>query len=268
MQRFKEWTEFHPIVFGLVITIAYILMLVGATMLSAVWPGAAGSGFGSPGGTLGRILATALFLTVLYLLGWLRSAGFASPGSWRTWLATLLLAAFAVPASAYALAGRLDFRSAFPTFTGPVILFILVAAFLEEVVFRGLILHGFVRAWGRNGRGQVQSILAAALFFASIHLLDFLSGRPLPSVLMQSLEAFILGIFLGALVLGSSSIYPAFFFHGVLNLAGYLVIGSLGVEPDPSAWLLLSLLILPLAVFGAALRGTRLPRPAPLSTVR
>jgi membrane protease YdiL (CAAX protease family) len=268
MQRFKIWAETHPIVFGLVITIAYILALIGATMLSAVWPGAAGSGFGSPGGMLGRILAIGLFLAVLYRFGWLRPAGFASPGSWRTWLVTLLLAVFAVLASAYALAGGLDFRSVFPTLTGPVILFILVAAFLEEVVFRGLVLHGFVRAWGGTGRGLVQGILAAALFFASIHLFDFLSGRPLPGVLMQSLAAIILGIFLGALVVGGSSIYPAFFFHGVLNLAGYLIIGNQGVEPSPSAWLLLGLLILPLAVFGVVLLGTRLTRPTSLSTAR
>lgn len=260
MQRIKLLAVSHPIVFGLAATLTFILTLIGATMLAAVWPGAAGSGYSSPGGILGRVIANAVFLAVLYRFGWLRSAGLAAPGGGRIWLVTLLLLAYTIPASAYALAGSIDLRAAFPALSIPVILFILVAAFLEEVVFRGLILQGFVRAWGRTGRGLVMSVLAAALFFASIHLVDVLSGRPLPGVLMQSLEAFFLGVFLGVLVLGGGSVYPAFFFHAVLNLAGYLIIGSLGQEPEPSGWLLLGLLILPLAIAGIVLIGARPPR--------
>jgi len=65
-----------------------------------------------------------------------------------------------------------------------------------------------------------------------------------------------LGIFLAALVLRSRRIYPATFFHAILNLAGYLAFGSKGIEPAPSTWLLLSLVMLPLAVLGIyQLRG-------------
>jgi hypothetical protein len=90
-----------------------------------------------------------------------------------------------------------------------------------------------------------------------MHLLDILNGRPLPNVLLQSLQAIFLGIFLGTIVLNTKSIYPAAFFHGILNLAGYLTFGSQGLEPAASGWLTLSLLMAPLAVISIfLLRGT------------
>jgi membrane protease YdiL (CAAX protease family) len=77
----------------------------------------------------------------------------------------------------------------------------------------------------------------------------------------------LLGILFGALVLRSNSIYPAVIFHGLLNLAGYLNLTSNATEGTPSAWLLLSLAMIPLAGLGLyMLRGlpdrqSRSPQP-------
>ena len=161
----------------------------------------------------------------------------------------LMLMVYTIAASTYAMTGSLDLHTAESALTVPVTLFILVAAFLEEVVFRGLILHGFVRSWGNNNRGLITSIVVSSLLFCSIHLLDFLSGRPITIVLLQSLQAFFLGVFLSALMLRGKSIYPAAIFHIALNLAAYLSFASQGLEPGPGSWLLLSLFMLPLAVF-------------------
>jgi membrane protease YdiL (CAAX protease family) len=163
-------------------------------------------------------------------------------------LISLLSLAYSITVSAYALTGPFDFNNSDTIMTSLITLFILTAAFMEEVVFRGLILHAFVRVWGNTNRGLIKSALVSSLLFSSIHILDLLSGRPLPNVLLQNVQVFLLGTFLAALVLSGKCIYPAVFFHGLLNLAGYL--SSNGLEPAPSSLLLLSLLILPLAIFG------------------
>jgi hypothetical protein len=131
---------------------------------------------------------------------------------------------------------------------------------MEEVVFRGLVLQALVRAWGSAQIGIIKSVLVSSLFFCSIHLFDLLGGRSLSAVFLQSLEAFFLGIMLGALVLSGKSIYPAVLLHGILNLSAYLLIENTGgVEPASTSWLLMSLFMLPLALYGLyLLRGLSL----------
>ena len=254
MKQTKRFASEHPLAFGLVVTFVFILLLVISAVLGTLWPGE--ETYGQPGSILGRLISITILLMALSYLGWLRSAGFITLGGWITWLEMVLLLAYAILASTFVITGKVDFNLTDPSLTNLVILFILIAAFLEEVAFRGLILHGFVRAWGNTRRGLIKSILGSSLLFCSIHLLDFLSGRPSLNVLLQSMQAFFLGIFLAALVLRSRSIYPAVFFHAIINLSGYLSFASQGIEPAPSAWLLLSLVLLPLAVLGIyQLRG-------------
>jgi len=248
MQKINSFTIKHPIVFGLLVTMVFLLMLILSTILGNLWPGT--EPYGQPGGIFGRLISIIILLAVLSRLGWLLLAGFTSLGSWRAWLVSLLFLIYAITLSTYAFTDNLDFDISGRLPSGMVILFILVAAFLEEVVFRGLILSGFIRTWGKTNRDILKSILISSLFFCSIHLLDFLSGRTLASVILQGLEAYFLGIFLAAFVLNSRSIYPATFFHGLLNLSAYMSFASQGLEPKPASWLLLSLLMLPLALYG------------------
>ena len=88
------------------------------------------------------------------------------------------------------------------------------------------------------------------MFFGAVHIVNVLSGQPLTDALLQSLVAFSLGIFLAAVVLSGASIFPAVIFHGLLNLAGYLNLTSKNITETTSSWLLLSLLMVPLALFG------------------
>jgi hypothetical protein len=65
-----------------------------------------------------------------------------------------------------------------------------------------------------------------------------------------------MGVLFGGFVLRGSSIYPAAFFHGAWNLAGFLNLTHSGVEGTASSWMMLSLFTLPLAVYGLfLLRG-------------
>lgn len=259
MRRIEGFASEHSVAFSLLVTVVFILLLVVSTVMGAVWPGK--GGYAQPGGILGRLISIGILLAALAGLGWLRPAGFASLGRLSVWLVTLAALVYAIGASAYALTGNFDFGFTDTTQTGLAALFIFAAATLEEVAFRGLVLYALVRVWGDTNRGFIKSILVASLFFSSIHLLDFLSGRPLTNVLAQTVQAVVLGVILGALVLISRSIYPAVTFHFALNLAGYLNFAGEGVADTPAAWLKLSLLLLPLGLAGIyLLRGVQTHR--------
>jgi membrane protease YdiL (CAAX protease family) len=246
MKKINSLATQRPLVFGLVVAFVYIVMLVVSALLGNLWPGE--ETYGQPGGIVGRVISIIILLVVLSRLGWLRTAGFTRLGPWQTWLICLLALVYSIAGSAYALTGNIDFSFSDLTLSGFVTLFILTAAFMEQVAFRGLILHGFVRAWGSTNRGLIKSALISSLFFSGLHILDLASGRPLPNVLLQSVETFFLGVFFAALVLSGRSIYPAAFFHALFNLSAYL--SGKGLEPAPLTFLFLSLLILPLALYG------------------
>lgn len=248
MQKINSFANEHPILFGLIVTIVFLLMLILSAILGNLWPGE--ETYGQPGGILGRLISIAIVLAVVSRLGWLRPAGFTSLGSWRTWLLSTLSLIYVIPLSTYALTGSfgVPIFSVLPS--GMVILFILISASLEEFVFRGLILGGLVYAWGNTNRGVIKSVLVASLLFCSIHLLDFLGGRLFLAVFLQSFEAFFLGVVLAVLVIRGRSIYPAFFFHGLLNIGAYLSFSYKGLEPSSASWLSLSLIMLLPALFG------------------
>ena len=258
MISIRDFASRHPFTFGLVVTLVFIAILIVSAVLGNLWSGE--SNYGQPGGIAGRLIGAVAFLAVLGGLSGLRSAGFTALGSWNAWLWSLAALVYAVLASTYAVTGRINFDLANPALSGLVILFVVAAAFLEEVTFRGLVLRGMLRAWGTTNRGVLKSILVSSLLFCSIHLFDILGGRPLLNVLLQSLGAIFLGVFLAVLVVKSKSIYPAVFFHAVYNLSAFLSFAAQDVEPAPTTWLLLGALMLPPALIGIfMLRGRSQP---------
>jgi membrane protease YdiL (CAAX protease family) len=232
----------------LAITLGFILLIViSSVVVGAQWAGDTLGWY--IGSAIGRLVSVVILLGVLLRLGWLRSAGFASPGDWKTWLLSLVCLVYSVAVSMTAFTDNFNLSVPDPALAGFASLFITSHACLEEVAFRGLVLHSLARAWGSAGRGNLKSGLISAVFFGGMHLF-YILGEPLPVVLPRMLVAFLLGIIFAALVLRGRSIYPAAFFHGVLNLAGYLNLTSNAAVGTPSAWLVLGLLLFPLSVYG------------------
>jgi membrane protease YdiL (CAAX protease family) len=161
MNRIEQFASEHPVAFGVFVTFVYILMVILSVILGKLWPGT--DAYGQPGGILGRFISVLILLTVLSDPGLLRPAGFTSLGNWRTWLTGLLLLVYAIGASAYALTGDFGFSIFGGGLTSLVILFVLTAAFLEEVVFRGLVLGGCIRAWGNTNKGMIKSVLVSSV---------------------------------------------------------------------------------------------------------
>ena len=265
MNKTRSLASEHPVTFGIIVTIIFILLVIASSLLGNLFPG---EPYGQYiGGTIGRLISIAFLLLVLSRLGWLRPAGFTRLGGWQAWLTSLLCLVYWIPVSAYAVTGNIKFGISDPALFGLLTIFFLVLSFLEEVVFRGLILYAFIRVWGSTVPGIIKGVLASSILFGGMHVIYIISGTPLPALPLQIVETFTLGIFLGALVLVGSSIYPAVFFHGIVNLAAYLTLLANSYEGIPtSAWIVLCLLMVPLAALGIyQLRGlsprTILPEP-------
>lgn len=256
MNRIKRLATQSPLAFGLTATFIFILLtIIPAIIVSALWAGDTTEWYISS--AVARLVAIFILLALLALLGWLSSAGFTRLGRWQTWLIALLALAYAIPASAYAMTGNLDFSFSDPALAISAAVFILSHAFLEETTFRGLILHAFVRAWGSTDRGLMKGVLFSSLLFGAYHLI-YIIGEPPPVVLLRVGVGIALGIFYAALVLSGRSIYPAAFSHGALNLAAYLNLSANNAEGTASGWLLVSLAMVPLALLGLTiLRGVR-----------
>ena len=80
---------------------------------------------------------------------------------------------------------------------------VLVPAFCEELFFRGFVLSGLYTHYGPRW-----ALFGSALLFAASHFNPW-----------QFIPLFIFGLFLGALVYWTHSIYPALFAHAINNLA-------------------------------------------------
>ncbi len=263
MNRIKRLSSRAPITFGLAVTLASILMVIISTVLANRWPPESQGWYFA--NTIGRLVSIAILLAVLSRLGWLLPAGIMRAGRWQTWLIILLLLAYLILASTYAMAGSLDFRFFDEVLPAPVALFLLTHALFEEIVFRGLVMVAFIAAWGSTTRGLIKSVLLSSLIFAGMHLVNVLGGNPLPIVLLQSVGAFFLGILFSALVLSGKAVYPAAFLHGLGNIGGYLILtANPSAGTTPSAWLLQSVLMFPLAIFGVYILGGVRQRPVVL----
>jgi membrane protease YdiL (CAAX protease family) len=88
--------------------------------------------------------------------------------------------------SADIMTGSISFGYTDAVLTVTATVFIMLHAFLEEISFRGLVMHNLVRAWGSTERGVLRSVLVSSLFYAGYHIL-YLAGEP-PDVVARARE--------------------------------------------------------------------------------
>ncbi len=83
---------------------------------------------------------------------------------------------------------------------------VIIAPIFEEIIFRGIILDGFLKKFSAN-----KSILLSSLLFAIIHLNPW-----------QGIGAFIAGLFLGWIYFKTQSIIPCIAIHLTNNLISFI----------------------------------------------
>jgi membrane protease YdiL (CAAX protease family) len=254
MLKLKSLATNRPIVFGITITALSIMLLIVLLVLTAIPVlvlESAGERISFAIAGLGRLLIAALFIFLLYRLGWLHAAGFRGPDFPRKWAVIVLSTLYLCLALPYAYTRSLAIDLSDPSIIAIGFLKTLAVGLLEETVFRGVIMYAFLRLWGDSPQGVLKSLLISSLLFSSIHLFNFLSGVPFVYVLLQTVYTLFLGIFVAAVVLYTKSIWPAIVFHTLIDAASQLGrIGKPELDPTLSLALLLAAIILPVGAYG------------------
>lgn len=203
---------------------------------------------------VGTLSATGVLLLVTRRLGWLREIGVARLGTPSTWLLTLGVATYIVLAGFYAFFGEIGFSVSWLVDTSDaraILLQSLIAGFVEEIVFRGVLLYVLVRAWGKTRRGQITAVVVQAALFGALHALQAFAGAT-PSVAVANvLATFVFGLWTGALVLANRTLWPAVFLHFASN--AFILIKGLSsrwVDPVYVGYVLEAILEIPLVLLG------------------
>lgn len=87
--------------------------------------------------------------------------------------------------------------------------------FLEELIFRGLLLQGI-----RSVSGMNRAIVISGVTFGIGHIVNLMRGYTAPEQLVQIIAGIVLGIVLAMVVAITRSILPGALFHMILNIGG------------------------------------------------
>jgi membrane protease YdiL (CAAX protease family) len=211
----------------------------------------------------GNLVAACMLLYLMQRLGWLREIGITRPGAWLTWLITLAMAVYIVVIGFYAFFEEIafSFNSLGSTQEARTLLASsLLAGFIEETVFRGVLLYLLIRVWGKTRRGILASIIVQAALFGILHILQILSGVSTDAALANMLGTFIFGVTLGVFVLFGGTLWPAIVLHAASN-AFILIKGLSSPWSDPVSvgFLKEALLEIPLALLCLWIMLRKLP---------
>jgi len=197
---------------------------------------------------LGWLLMTVYAGVVVSLVYWTDTAdlvGLRKPASRKEWL--LMLPMLVLPLFILTMNGVSTWG---PTQNLVLCIAAIGVAVNEEVLFRGVLLRGFMR-WG----SWVAIFVPSALFAVS-HATNIFQGADVTFALYETLWTFASGIMLSAMRLRNKSLYPVIVFHLILDGVEYFSTGEYGVHSGsfPLSWLIaFALLNVVLAVYAVAL---------------
>lgn len=113
-----------------------------------------------------------------------------------------------------------DDKCTLAPFYQPVVFFIqyMIAALVEELATRGMLLNLFTRYIGRDSRGKLfLSSLFTSIIFGCMHLGNLINGTNAMLVLGQVIQTIFMGIFFGCIYIRSKNFYIPVFIHGIMN---------------------------------------------------
>lgn len=96
----------------------------------------------------------------------------------------------------------------------------------EEVLFRGILLRGFMK-WG-----PWVAIFVPSLLFALTHSTNVFVGGDVTFAIFQTIWTFSAGVMLAAMRLRNNSLYPVIVVHFILDIVEYFATGEYGVHSD------------------------------------
>jgi len=92
---------------------------------------------------------------------------------------------------------------------------LLLVGFVEEVLFRGIMLRALVQ------KGTMYAVIVSSVLFGVTHALQALGGQSLQDTLLQIAYAFLIGFVLALLVVRNRAIILTIVFHGLHNFINF-----------------------------------------------
>ena len=204
--------------------------------------------------TISALGATFALLAITARMGWWHSIGIAHPGGWKVWLMVIPLLVYMILAYWYGFFGNVSFDPGIFSRSAEARGMLAregIVGFVEETLFRGIILYTLVRVWGRSKNGLIASVIVQAALFGAIHILHAGAGSPLSTALMVVMNSFVSAVWWSVIVLRWKSLWPTVVLHGLSN-ASVMIKGlsSVSIEPATTAYIRATALELPLLILG------------------
>lgn len=198
-----------------------------------------------------------LLVILLSRLGLVQAAGFTKPSQWKQiWLVWPILILTVLNGSDL-FEGLLTIDTSRPMLIVLFALLYLSVGFVEEILFRGVIMTLLVKKWGSTRKGIYLAVITSSLLFSILHFVNFLAGRyTLLAVFTQIGFALFFGVFFGACMLRNNSIWPVIFTHALFDAFGNFSDISVGSvfsrahDTNPQGALIALALTAPLLIYG------------------
>ncbi len=97
---------------------------------------------------------------------------------------------------------------------------IFTVGFVEESLFRGLILNIFAKKYLYEPKGILKILVFPSVIFGFVHLFNIFVGVSLEKVILQSVMAFFTGILLNAIYIRSGNIFVLILIHAIIDASG------------------------------------------------
>lgn len=94
-----------------------------------------------------------------------------------------------------------------------ILIYMLIVAFVEEVLYRGVILNHLKQ------KSTNYAIFGSAIMFSISHLITAVGGKSISEVLFQVALAFVMGMILAITVISTGNIYICIAYHFVNNVS-------------------------------------------------
>lgn len=208
----KQFASRFPFLFCLGVTAAAMLCLIWPMLWVKSWSITAQM-------VAGRVVICIFAVAMLVGLGWWREVGFRKMASWRILVPYLPVFIVVV------LFKILDLLTLGIHVTDLKLILVglavyLAGGFMEEAVFRGLLLRAL-----RPG-GLLQAAVISSLIFAVVHFINLIGGANLNDTLLQVVMAFFAGFCFVAPLAVTGNIWPLVGIHFLTNFFGYLSAGG------------------------------------------
>lgn len=208
----KQFASRFPFLFALVITAAAMFCIIWPMLLVKDWSMTVQI-------IVSRVTICIFAVAMLVGMGWWREAGFRKIEGWRTLLPYLPIFIIIV------LMAVLQIGSAgiHVTSTSMLLLGLVVyisGAFMEEAVFRGLVLHAL------KPGGLLRAAIISSIIFGLVHFGNLIGGDNLNAAILQVVTAVLVGFCFCAPLAVTGNIWPLVIIHFITNFASFLVAGG------------------------------------------